>query len=140
MKIVLDTSVLTSALRSNAGASRAVLRRIGLGQIDILATPALFLEYEAVLTRPEQLAASGLAIHEVGRFLDAFAGHCSPVDIYFHWRPQLKDPDDEMVLEAAVNGQADALVTFNLAHFAMAAPRFHLPLWLPKQFLMEIRS
>jgi predicted nucleic acid-binding protein len=60
LKIVLDTSVLTSALRSNLGASHAVLRLVGLEQITVLATPALFMEYEAVLTRPEQLAVSKL--------------------------------------------------------------------------------
>ena len=62
------------------------------------------------------------------------------VDIHFHWRPQLNDPNDEMVLEAAVNGHADALITFNMAHFAVAAPRFNPPLWLPKQLLMEVRQ
>ncbi|OCX75013.1 putative toxin-antitoxin system toxin component, PIN family [Acidithiobacillus thiooxidans] len=140
LKIVLDTSVLTSALRSNLGASYAVLRLVGSGKIAVLATPALFMEYEAVLTRPEQLAVSKLTIQEIGRFLDAFAGLCSPVDIHFYWRPQLNDPNDEMVLEAAVNGHADALITFNMARFAVAAPRFNLPLWLPKQLLMEVRQ
>lgn len=117
-----------------------VLRLIGLRQIGVLVTPALFLEYEAVLTRPEQLAVSGLTINEVIRFLDAFSGFCSPVEIHFHWRPQLNDPNDEMVLETAVNGHADALITFNTAHFAVAASRFNLPLWLPKQLLMEVRQ
>lgn len=139
LEIVLDTSVLTSALRSNLGASHAVLRLVGSRQITVLATPALFMEYEAVLTRPEHVAASGLTTQEIIRFLDAFAGLCKPVDIHFQWRPQLNDPNDEMVLEAAVNGHADALVTFNTAHFAVAAARFNLPLWLPKQVLMEVR-
>ena len=137
LRIVLDTSVLTSAMRSSLGASYAVLQKIQHGQIDVLVTPALFLEYEAVLTRDEQLASSGLTINDISRFLDAFAGFCRPVEIHFSWRPQLNDSSDEMVLEAAINGHADALITFNTAHFAVAAPRFNLPLWLPKQLLME---
>lgn len=62
LRIVLDTSVLTSAMRSSLGASYAVLQKIQHGQIDALVTPALFLEYEAVLTRGEQLAVSGLTV------------------------------------------------------------------------------
>ena len=50
----------------------------------------------------------------------------------FQWRPQLNAPNDEMVLDAAVNDNADALVTFNRVHFATAATRFSLPLWLPE--------
>ena len=140
LRTVLDTSVLTSAMRSSLGASYAVLQMVQHGQIDALVTPALFLEYEAVLTRGEQLAVSGLTVNDISRFLDAFAGFCSPVEIHFSWRPQLNDSSDEMVLEAAVNGHADALITFNTAHFAVAAPRFNLPLWLPKQLLMEARQ
>jgi len=98
LKIVLDTSVLTSAMRSSLGASYAVLQMIQHGQIDALVTPALFLEYEAVLTRGEQLAVSGLTTSDISRFLDAFAGFCSPVEIHFSWRPQLNDSNDEIDL------------------------------------------
>ncbi len=139
-KVVLDTSVLTSSLRSRLGASYAVLRLVQAGQVIPLVTPALFLEYEAVLTRQKHLIASGFTIEEMVTFLDAFAGFCCPVEIHFFWRPQLNDANDEMVLEAAVNGRADALVTFNTVHFATAAPRFHLPIWLPQQLLQEIGS
>jgi putative PIN family toxin of toxin-antitoxin system len=138
IKIVLDTSVLASALRSRSGASHAVLRLVALGQVGVLATPALFLEYEAVLKRDEQREVSGLSIQEINKLMDALASACIPVEIHFQWRPQLNDPNDEMVLDAAVNGNADALVTFNMAHFAAAAKRFSLPLWLPKHVLMEV--
>ncbi|OFC36773.1 putative toxin-antitoxin system toxin component, PIN family [Acidithiobacillus caldus] len=139
-QVVLDTSVLTSALRSRLGASHAVLRLVQAGRVIPLVTPALFLEYEAVLTRQEHLTVSGFTAQEMVTFLDAFAGFCCPVEIHFSWRPQLNDVNDEMVLEAAVNGRADALVTFNTVHFAAAAPRFHLPIWLPQQLLQEVRS
>ena len=104
-----------------------------------MVTTALFLEYEAVLTRQEHLTASGFTAREMVAFLDAFAGFCYPVEVHFSWRPQLRDANDEMVLEAAVNGRADALVTFNTVHFTAAAARFHLPIWLPQRLLQEIR-
>lgn len=91
-----------------------------------------------MLKRDEQRDVSGLSIQEINQLLDALASTCIPVEIHFQWRPQLNDPNDEMVLDAAVNGNADALVTFNIAHFATAAKRFSLPLWLPKQVLMEV--
>ena len=82
----------------------------------MLATPPLFLEYEAVLKRPEQLAASGLSPADVDAALDALAALIEPVEAHLSWRPQLDDPDDEMVLEAAINGRADALVTYSATH------------------------
>jgi predicted nucleic acid-binding protein len=81
-------------------------------------------EYEAVLTRSEHLKASGLAADEVNAILDAIARIAIPVDLRFLWRPLLKDPGDEMVLETAVNGAADRLVTFNERHMAAAARDF----------------
>jgi predicted nucleic acid-binding protein len=105
-----------------------------------LATPTLFLEYEAVLKRSEQLAVSGLSTQDIDAFLAALASACEAVEVYFRWRPQLNDPADEMVLEAAVNGMADAMITFNLQHFAKAAGRSGLPVWLPRQLLQESPS
>ena len=86
----------------------------------LLSVP-LALQYEAVLTRPEQLAASGASSAEMTLFLDALCAVCTPVEISFLWRPLLRDADDEMVLEVAVNGQADRLLTFNDRDFAGAA-------------------
>ena len=104
----------------------------------MLATPPLFLEYEAVLKRPEQLAASGLTLMEVDTALDVLAGLIEPVETYLSWRPQLDDPDDEMVLEAAINGHADALVTYNAAHFHATAARFGVRLARPAEILREV--
>ena len=93
----------------------------------------LILEYEAVLTRPEHLEASGLTSSQVNEVLDALVKVSIPVQLRFLWRPQLKDPADEMVLETAVNGAAAWLVTFNLRHLADAARKFGIRVALPAE-------
>lgn len=139
-RIVIDTSVVVAALRSRSGASNAVLRRVASRDLTPLATTALFLEYEDVLRRPEQRLAHGLTPEQIDRFLSALASACEPVDVRFHWRPQLSDPNDEMVLEAAVNGRADRLVTHNVRDFAVAEETFGLPVVTPGALLLEMRS
>lgn len=135
---MLDSSVVVSAFRNRLGASSRLLVLIEDGRLAPLATPALFLEYEDVLKRPEQREASSLSLAEVNAALAALAALTEPVEVRFTWRPQLADPGDEMVLEAAVNGQADALVTHNVADFALAAPRFGLTLLRPGELLERI--
>ena len=139
-RAVLDTDILVTALRSVTGGSNALLREVANGRVRPLVTPALFLEYEAVLKRPEQRLVHGLSLNEIDHFLAAFASTCEAVEISFQWRPQLTDADDEMVLEAAVNGQADALITHNLRDFVKGAERFGLRVMRPGEFLKELRS
>jgi predicted nucleic acid-binding protein len=105
----------------------------------ILATPPLFLEYEDVLLRPEQRLAHGLNVEQIRDFLMELAAALVPVEVHFQLRPQTADPGDEMVLEAAVNGHAHALVTHNIRHFTPAAHRFRLPVLTPQQALKELR-
>ena len=97
-------------------------------------SPPLFLEYEAVLKRPEQQAASGWSAQDVDAVLAELAGLLRPVTLHYRWRPQLSDPADEMVLEAAVNADADALVTYNRRDFAPAS-RFGLAVLTPPEVL-----
>jgi putative PIN family toxin of toxin-antitoxin system len=137
LRIVLDTSVVVAALRSRTGASNEALRLVGMGRMAVLATPALFLEYEEVLMRPEQRASHGLSTRQVERFLAALASAVEPVTIHFAWRPQLRDPADEMVLEAAINGRADAIVTFNVKDFVPAG-RFGVSAIRPANLLKRI--
>lgn len=139
IRIVLDTSVLVAGLRSRNGAANAVLGFVAQRRLVPLGTVALFLEYEDVLQRPEQREAMGLTAEQVDRFLTALASAMEPVETHFSWRPQLADPDDEMVLEAAVNGHADALVTHNIRHFADAGLRFALPVLRPGDVLRRLR-
>lgn len=98
MRIVMDTDVLIAALRSSTGASRAIYQLLREGGIEGMASVALFLEYETVLLRAEQLAATGLRRDDIYLILDELAAILRPVVPYFQWRRMLADPDDEHVL------------------------------------------
>jgi putative PIN family toxin of toxin-antitoxin system len=120
MKVAIDTDVLVAAVRSRTGASRAWVRAVLRRQVGLLLSVPLALQYEAVLMRSEHLEASGASPAQIGALLDALCAICIPVDITFLWRPMLRDADDELVLEVAVNGRADRLLTFNERDFAGA--------------------
>ncbi|TSE21503.1 tRNA(fMet)-specific endonuclease VapC [Tepidimonas alkaliphilus] len=135
MRLVLDTDVVVAALRSPAGASAEVLRLARRGRLVLAASVSLFMEYEAVCRRPSYREAAGLSEADVEVFLDALALLVEPVPIHYLWRPQLRDPADELVLEAAVNAGANTLLTFNVRHFRAAAGRFGLPVSPPGPWL-----
>lgn len=137
---VLDTDVMVAALRSDKGASRQLLLAALDRKFELLVSVPLIIEYEAVLTRPEHLAASGLSSSEIGRVLDDVASVARPVRLAFRWRPQLPDPDDDMVLETAVNGCAHAIVTFNQRDFLPVAKKFECNVILPATALEKMRS
>lgn len=139
MKVVLDTSVVAAGLRSRRGASNALLRLVAEGRLMLLASPPLFLEYEDVLLRAEQRLVHGLSEQQTEAFLGALAVWIEPVEIHYRWRPQTSDPGDEMVLEAALNGRADALVTHNVRHFAASAARFRLAVLTPQEILQRLK-
>jgi len=86
----------------------------------MLASVPLMVQYEAVMLRPEHQSASGLSTRELSELIDAIAAVAIPVSISYLWRPMLRDPDDELVLETAVNGNANLLLTFNERDFAGA--------------------
>lgn len=137
-RVVLDTDVMVAALRSPAGASAELLRRVHAGRLLMLASATLFTEYEAVLTRPEHLRTTRHSSAAVRHLLDELAERVVRVTGWFQWRPQLRDPADEMVLEAAVNGRADALISFNRRDFGDAPARFGVLLATPGQFLRSL--
>ena len=139
MRVVLDTSVVVAGLRTRLGAGNAVLRLVAQRRLVLLATPPLFLEYEDVLKRPEHQLVHGLSPDEVDGFLAELAAVIEPVEVHFQWRPQGRDPNDEMVLEAAINGGADAIVTYNFADFARAAERFRIPVLRPAELLKKVK-
>jgi putative PIN family toxin of toxin-antitoxin system len=120
MRLVLDTNVLIAAFRSRRGASAELLRLGEKGLFRILCSTALFLEYEAVLSRAEVRRHTGHTLADVAKILDGLAALAIGVDVEFRMRPTLRDPNDEMVLEAALNGGAEAIVTHNERDFAPA--------------------
>lgn len=134
----MDTSVVVAALRTRSGAGNAVLRLIARRRLIALATPPLFLEYEDVLERPEQRLVHGLTLESIEEFLAEFAAVLEPVEVHFLWRPQTRDANDEMVLEAAINGRADALVTYNITDFSSAGARFGIPIVSPAELLKKV--
>lgn len=140
MRLVLDTDVIVAALRSPTGASAALLEAALDGKVILVANVALVLEYEATCSRAEHRAAAGLTASEVATFVDAVAALVEPVQSHFVWRPQLKDPADEMVLEAAVNGGAEAIVTFNRRDFGNIPTRFGVEVALPKDALQKVST
>jgi len=98
----------------------------------MVATPALFFEYEDVLGRSEQIRAHGFTAEQIAQFIQTLARFTVLVPrVHFQVKPQLKDANDEMVLEAAINGYAEAIVTFNLADFAPAASNFGIEVATP---------
>lgn len=136
---VLDTDVIVSAIRSRTGASAEIVRAALRGDAAIAMSVALALEYEAVITREEHYVAGGLCEADVLMVLDTLIQVAKPIESHFRWRPQLRDANDEMVLEAAVNSGASAIVTFNRKDFGSAASRFGIDIMLPKQALETLR-
>lgn len=140
MKLVLDIDVVVAAMRSPAGASAELLRLAVAGRVRLAASVALALEYEAICSDPKHWMEAALTRDEVQIFIDAVIALMEPVAIHYRWRPQLKDPADEMVLEAAINGGAEAIVTFNRRDYGRAPERFGIDVWLPGEALEEWRK
>jgi predicted nucleic acid-binding protein len=132
---VLDTDVLVAAFRSDSGASRWLLEMALVREFEVLLSVPLMFEYEAVLTRPEHLSASGASVEDVEDVLDGLAAVGTRVRLAFLWRPALPDANDDMVLETAVNGRAYAIVTFNERDFNPVAGRFGCRVMRPGEFL-----
>ncbi len=138
VRIVLDTDAIVAAMRSPDGGSAAIVRAARRGEVVLTATVPLAIEYEAVCSRPEHVAAAGLSGGELAIFLDAIVSLLEPADVWFLWRPQLRDPGDELVLEAAVNGRADAIVGFNRRDFGTVPERFGIMFMTPGEALRRL--
>ncbi len=140
MRLVLDTDVVVAAVRSAKGASRAILDAIGERSLVGLISVPLFIEYEAVLSRPGLMEETGLSPDDIEAILDGLASILEPVDIHYLWRPLLSDPYDDMVLETAVNGRASAIVTFNLKDYGRVPASFGIDLLEPQDAMRTLRS
>ena len=130
--------MIVAAMRSPSGASAAILRAVRREKVDLLLSVPLAMEYEAVCLRPEHQIAAGLSEQEVLIFVDTVIAMAEPVKIHFLWRPQLRDPSDEMVLETAVNGRADLLVTFNARDYGTVPVRFGIQVTTPHRAMERI--
>ncbi len=140
LRLVLDTDVVVAAFDSPTGASRRVLLAVLEQRASLLMSSALFLEYEAVLTRPTVLEMIGADTQSVLAVLDELAMLCVPVSRNYQWRPVAADPDDDMVVETAINGAADAIITFNLKHIRAGAERFGIGAIRPATALRRLQT
>lgn len=110
------------------------------GEVTLLVNVALALEYEAICRAPEHRLAAGFDMGNVDVFVDAVLAMAEPIETHFMWRPQLRDPSDELVLEAAVNGRAAAIVSFNRRDFGAAPARFGIAVLVPGEVIRRLRT
>ncbi len=137
MRYVFDTCVLVAGLRSRRGASFVILQAIGNGLLRGVASTTLLLEYQDVLKRDANLEQFWAKPDEVDIILGMLASRLEPIQINFSWRPQLTDPDDEMVLECSVNAQSATIVTFNVRDFLPEASQFQIEVIQPGTLLQR---
>ena len=127
---------MIAGLRSSAGASFAILRQLGSAQLTVNVSVPLVLEYEAVAKR--QARELGLTFADVEAVIDYICRVASHRTIYYLWRPVLSDPQDDLVLELAVESGAEYIVTHNIRHFAEAS-RFGVRAVTPGEYLRRVR-
>lgn len=116
MRVAIDTSVLVAAARSRSGAGYALISAIPSSDFEICLSVSLYAEWQDALTRPENLP-PGTTAEDAMAFLRYLAGQAVLQDIFFHWRPFLPDPDDDMILELAFAADCDYIVTHNIRDF-----------------------
>jgi len=136
VQVVLDTNVLVAGLRSQRGASFRLLSLVGAdGRFEINLSVPLVLEYESALKRPGTVPT--LTPDDVDSVLDYLCSVGHHREIYFLWRPVLRDPKDDMVLEVAVEASCEFVVTHNLRDFR-GIERYGVGALSPSEFLREI--
>lgn len=135
-KVVIDTSVMISALIGKRGASREVIRRCLTGKYLPLISNSLFQEFEDVSSRSVIRETCPLRTGEIRDLLNAFYSVCSWVPIYYLWRPNLKDEDDNFLIELALAGNCRTIVTNNVKDLQAAELKFDdLQILKPQQLL-----
>ena len=129
--MALSSDVVVAGFTSGTGASRRLLMAVLDQELRLLLSTPLLIEYEAVLTRPAVLAMAGVSAKEVAAALDELVILCVPVALDYRWRPQARDPNDDLVLETAINGGADVVASFNVTDMRAGARRFCIPVERP---------
>lgn len=140
MLLVLDTDVVAAGVMSATGASRYLLESIGVGAVRAAASVPLLLEYESVLKREDILHRAAASLDDIDVILDQLASVLVRADIWYLWRPQLRDRNDDMVLEAAANAGATHIVTFNVTDFGPIPTRFGIETCRPAEIARQLRS
>ena len=138
MRVVFDTNVLVAAARSRRGASYALVSSIPTPEFQPCLSLALYMEWQQVLTRPENLA-PGRTVEDTRGYLRYLAGRSRLQEIYFQWRPFLRDPDDDMVLELAFAAGCRHIVTHNVKDF-QGSEQLGVTARSPREFLKLIRQ
>lgn len=133
--VVVDTSVFVAALKSADGASRQVLRLCLQGKLMPIMGHKLFLEFLDVFERPALFESSPATRSEREVLLNGFLSVCRWVDIFFLWRPNLPDEGDNHVLELAMAGGAEMLITHNVSDFAGELKFPGVRILTPAQFM-----
>jgi putative PIN family toxin of toxin-antitoxin system len=138
MRVVIDTNIFVGACMG-FGASRAIIEACLRQQLSPLMGTALFAEYEDVLGRASLFEDCRLSTRERSELLDIFLACCEWVRVYYSWRPNLKDEGDNHLVELAIAGAADSIVTRNLRNFRVMELRFpNLRVLSPEDQLKEI--
>ena len=134
-QIVIDTNVFVAALMSRRGASYKLLMLLGQERFELNISVALVLEYEDVAMRKlDLLLLPEARVIDILDYVCAIAQHQS---LYYLWRPVLRDPSDDMVLELAVASGSQYIVTFNIRDF-IGSERFGVEAVTPREFLLRI--
>jgi len=140
MRVVFDTCVWVSAIRSRRGASFALLSEIPFQRFRLGTSVALFLEYRAQLIRALEEGSTRLNHQQIESILSALAHHTEEVPIYYRLRPNLKDANDDMVFECAANFDAEAIITHNTRDFKNPELKYRIDVVTPGEFLRLIRG
>jgi putative PIN family toxin of toxin-antitoxin system len=138
LRITVDTSVLVAAARSRNGASYQLVSKLPSHDFEIALTVALYTEWQAVLTRAEHMP-TGITTDDVLSYLRYLASIAYLQDVHFLWRPFLRDPDDDMVLECAAASGCEYIVTHNIKDFRHIE-QLKLRAVTPAQFLTLLRN
>jgi putative PIN family toxin of toxin-antitoxin system len=138
VRIVLDTACFVTAVRSSDGAAGEVVRKVFREEIVPLMDLKLGLEYRDVALRPEHLMASALSEREVLELIEALEAFAEAVEVVLKTRPLSSDPNDDMVLDLAINGRAEALVTYNTKHFLAGGKQSEIPILTPAELLQRM--
>lgn len=136
MRVVIDTNVIVSAIQQDDSLSRHLLRLVFLGHLTPLISNPLFLEYEAVTQRPEIMKNCHFSPVEAEQFLDALFSVAQWIEVYFAWRPNLADEGDNFLIELAVAGNADCIISKNIKDLKRGELLFpHIKIYSPQEFI-----